>query len=110
MGGTASPIGDKDRQEGWFRRISFNLRETTILAVGAGRRVGGADRRGGHDPPRHTEAQPCGDGKGTSVPGVDRDTERKELDNQLNRSRNRKPSSRNGSRTLICCKVSMLAP
>lgn len=44
VGRTPSPISDKDCQEGRFSRIGFNLRETTILAVCAGRRVGGADR------------------------------------------------------------------
>lgn len=110
VGGATGPVRNKDSEEGRFGRIGFNLSEATILAHRAGNCVGCPDRRGGRYTPRHTEAHPCGGCNGTSVPGVDCDTERKELDNQLNRSRNRKPSSRNGSRTLICCKVSMLAP
>ncbi|EKJ10782.1 hypothetical protein ECEC1864_3135 [Escherichia coli EC1864] len=38
--------------------------------------------------PAHTDVQPFGASSTTSVPGVERETERSELDNQLNSSRN----------------------
>ncbi|EDX36306.1 hypothetical protein Sd1012_0796 [Shigella dysenteriae 1012] len=37
--------------------------------------------------PAHTDVQPFGASSTTSVPGVERETERSELDNQLNSSR-----------------------
>jgi len=71
VGRASGPIGDEDSQEGRLVRIGFDLGEATILARRAGGGVGSAYRRGGHDSPRHTEAQPCGGCNGTSVPGVD---------------------------------------
>ena len=41
--------------------------------------------------PAHTYVQPFGASSTTSVPGVERETERSELDNQLNSSRNCNP-------------------